>query len=79
MCLAIPAEIIKQLPNHRAIVNLGGVEKEISLDLVDNVTVGDFVVVHVGYALSKLNQDEAKKTLSLLQQMLEEYEQEGQS
>ncbi|KTD14112.1 HypC/HybG/HupF family hydrogenase formation chaperone [Legionella israelensis] len=69
MCLAIPAQITKLLPNQRAIANIGGVEKEIALSLVEDVSEGDYVILHVGYALTKLNEQEAKKTLELFAQM----------
>lgn len=65
MCLAIPARIIELCANDSAIVDLSGVHKEISLALVDAVAVGDYVIVHVGYALSKLDAAEAEKTLAL--------------
>ncbi len=69
MCLAIPARI-EELPTPgNAIVNLGGVRKEISLALVDDATVGDYVIVHVGYALQKLDQEEAERTLALFAEM----------
>lgn len=69
MCLAIPVQITKLLPDERAIANIGGVEKEISLSLIDSVSEGDYVILHVGYALVKLNEEEAKKTLALFAQM----------
>ena len=65
MCLAIPAQIVELRDNDNAVVDLAGVRKEISLSLVDNVAVGDYVIVHVGYALNKLDPDEAAKTLAL--------------
>jgi hydrogenase expression/formation protein HypC len=65
MCLAIPARITEKLYDDMAVVDLGGVRKEISLALVDDAEVGDYVIVHVGYALSKLDADEAAKTLAL--------------
>ncbi len=69
MCLAIPARI-EELPTPgNAIVNLGGVRKEISLALVDDAAVGDYVIVHVGYALQKLDQEEAERTLALFAEM----------
>jgi len=73
MCLAIPARIEQLTGGDTAIVNLGGVRKEISLALVDAVAVGDYVIVHVGYALQKLDRDEADRTLALFAevQMLE--------
>lgn len=65
MCLAIPACVEQMLADDHAIVNLGGVRKEISLALVENVVPGDYVIVHVGYALQKLDQDEAAQTLAM--------------
>lgn len=65
MCLAIPARITEKLYGDMAVVDLGGVRKEISLALVDDAEIGDYVIVHVGYALSKLDADEAAKTLAL--------------
>ncbi len=64
MCLAIPARVEELVGADSAIVNLGGVRKEISLSLVDDVVVGDYVIVHVGYALQKLDQEEAEHTLA---------------
>ena len=65
MCLAIPAQVVELRAGDNALVDLAGVRKEISLALVDNVAVGDYVIVHVGYALNKLDPDEAAKTLAL--------------
>jgi hydrogenase expression/formation protein HypC len=65
MCLAIPARVVELLPDDQAVIDLGGVRKEISLALVSDVAVDDYVIVHVGYALNKLDQDEAAKTLAL--------------
>jgi len=65
MCLAIPARVVELTGDDNARVDLGGVRKEISLALVDEVAVGDYVIVHVGYALSKLDAEEAERTLAL--------------
>lgn len=65
MCLAIPARVAELQDNDTAVVELGGVRKQISLALVDGVSVGDYVIVHVGYALSRLDPDEAARTLAL--------------
>lgn len=65
MCLAIPARVAEILENDQAVVDLGGVRKEISLALVSDVVVGDYVIVHVGYALNRLDPAEAEKTLKL--------------
>jgi len=69
MCLAIPARIEELTTRGNAIVNLGGVRKEISLALVDDALVGEYVIVHVGYALQKLDQEEAERTLELFAEM----------
>ena len=65
MCLAIPAQVVELRDGDNALVDLAGVRKEISLSLVDEVAVGDYVIVHVGYALNKLDPEEAAKTLAL--------------
>ncbi len=65
MCLAIPARVEQLTADNSAIVNLGGVRKEISLALVEEVAVGDYVIVHAGYALQKLDEEEAARTLAL--------------
>ncbi|MFN3884363.1 MAG: HypC/HybG/HupF family hydrogenase formation chaperone [Rhodocyclaceae bacterium] len=69
MCLAIPARVVELLPDEMAVVDLSGVRKEISLALVEDVKVGDYVIVHVGFALNKLNPDEAERTLALFAEM----------
>ncbi|MBM4179986.1 MAG: HypC/HybG/HupF family hydrogenase formation chaperone [Betaproteobacteria bacterium] len=66
MCLAIPARVVEVAENDQAIVDLGGVRKDVSLALVEDVQVGDYVIVHVGYALTRLDPEEAEKTLALM-------------
>lgn len=68
MCLAIPAQVMELLDDGMARIDMGGVSKAISVALVDDVAIGDFVVVHVGYALSKIDADEAERTLTLLRE-----------
>jgi hydrogenase expression/formation protein HypC len=68
MCLAIPARVVEINDNDLAIIDLGGVRKDVSLALVDDVKLGDYVIVHVGYALTRLDPDEAAKTLALMAQ-----------
>lgn len=72
MCLAIPARVAELLADDCAVVELGGVRKEISLALVEGVGVGDYVIVHVGYALNRLDPEEAEKTLQLFAKMGDE-------
>ena len=65
MCLAIPALVVERLDGDDALIDLGGVRKQVSLALVPEAAVGDYVIVHVGYAISRLDPDEALKTLGL--------------
>jgi hydrogenase expression/formation protein HypC len=69
MCLALPAEIVSiARANGTAIVALGGVKKEISVALLEEIEVGDFVLVHVGFALHKLSPEEAARTLRMIEE-----------
>ena len=63
MCLALPARVVALGDGDQAVVELGGVRKQVSLALVDGVAVGDYVVVHVGFALTRLDPVEAEQTL----------------
>jgi hydrogenase expression/formation protein HypC len=66
MCLALPARVVSvNAADNNAVVLLGEVSKEVSLALVEDVAVGDYVLIHVGYALSKLSEEEAQQTLDL--------------
>lgn len=69
MCLAVPAKIIELTNCEMAIVESDGVLKEISVVMIENPTVGDFVIVHVGFALNKIDMDEAFKTFELIEQI----------
>ena len=69
MCLALPSRVVELLDDDQAKVDLGGVTKAVSLALVADVAVGDYVIVHVGYALTKVDPAEAEKTLALFAQM----------
>ena len=64
MCLAIPARVVALPAPDIARIDLGGVQKEISLALVEDVRIGDYVIVHVGYALTRLDPEEAQRTLA---------------
>jgi len=68
MCLAIPIRVEALLPDQMARVTLGGVSKVVSIALVENVQVGDYVLLHVGYALARLDPEEAERTLSLMRE-----------
>ena len=69
MCLALPARVAELLPDLMAIVDLGGVRKEISLALTPEARVGDYVIVHVGHAIGRLDTEEAERTLALFAEM----------
>ena len=69
MCLAIPVKVESILEDDMAHVNIGGVKKEISVALIDDLVVGDYVIMHVGYALNKIDPEEAENTLSLFKEM----------
>ena len=74
MCLAMPVEVIELLPEQCARVSVDGVTREISLALVDDVAVGDFVLLHAGYAIGKLDREAADETLrdlAILAEMIE--------
>lgn len=64
MCLAIPMELI-EIEGDNGIVELSGVKKEVSLRLLDSVEIGDFLIIHAGFAIEKLDPEEAEKTLEI--------------
>ncbi len=66
MCLAVPAQVEALLPGDRARVSVGGIRKDISVALLDDIAPGEFVILHVGYALGKIDEDEAERTLKAL-------------
>ena len=68
MCLAIPVRVNAILPGEMARVTLSGVSMEISIALIERVEVGDYVIVHVGYALARINLEEAERTLALMRE-----------
>ncbi|MBP2679603.1 MAG: hypC [Deltaproteobacteria bacterium] len=68
MCLGVPAKIL-EINDGAAVVELGGVRREISVMLVDDVSVGGWVIVHAGFAIEKLSEEEAQQTLSLFREI----------
>lgn len=76
MCLAIPARVVELLPGLRAVVDLGGVRKEVGIDLVSDAQLDDYVIVHVGYAIGKIDSEEARLTMALFAELAQS---EGQS
>jgi hydrogenase expression/formation protein HypC len=82
MCLAIPGQVVEvvDVENRLAIVEIAGVRRTVSIGLLDvdgtAAGPGDWVLIHVGFALSKVDEEEAQATLRLLEEMGAEYEQE---
>ena len=70
MCLAIPARV-KSIDGYQAEVDIGGITRHISIQLTPEVKVGDYVLLHTGYAISVIDQVEAEETLELLRQISE--------
>lgn len=69
MCLAVPVRVVALLEDQQAEIEVGGVHSRISLALVDDVVAGDFVIVHAGFAIARLDVAEAEKTLALFDQI----------
>ena len=81
MCLAIPGQVVEIVDegNRLASVEVAGVRRNVSVGLLDaegGIAPGDWVLIHVGFAISKVDEEEAEATLRLLEQMSTEYEQE---
>jgi hydrogenase expression/formation protein HypC len=82
MCLAIPGQVLEIVdePNRLAKVDVAGVVRNVNVGLLDadgeSARIGDWVLIHVGFAMSKVDESEAQATLRLLQQMGDAYEQE---
>ena len=84
MCLAIPGRVVEVLDdaNRLALIDVAGVKRSVNVGLLDGdggaigVHAGEWVLIHVGFALSRIDEREALATLELLQQMGADYEQE---
>ena len=78
MCLAIPGRVVEIADegNQLAKVDVSGVVRNVNIGLLDDVRADDWVLIHVGFALSKVDEEEAQATLALLQEMGDAYEQE---
>jgi hydrogenase expression/formation protein HypC len=77
MCLAVPARITEIRDGLLGLVELGGVVREVSFALLPDAAVGDYVLLHAGYALQKVDTADAEETLRLLAEMVEAAEAEG--
>ncbi|MBR9976622.1 MAG: HypC/HybG/HupF family hydrogenase formation chaperone [Bacteroidetes bacterium] len=70
MCLAVPAKVLELRDNQMALVDLNGTQREISLMVLDGeAAVGDFVLIHVGYAIEVIDEEEAQRTLQLFEEI----------
>lgn len=70
MCLAVPMKLIK-IEGTKGIAELGNLQREIGLLLLENAKIGDYVIVHAGYAIQKMDEKEAQKTIALLESYLD--------
>ncbi len=70
MCLGIPAKVVK-VDKNIAEADVGGVLRKISLELCPEVSVGDYVLLHTGFAIQRMDEEEAEETLELLRQLAE--------
>jgi hydrogenase expression/formation protein HypC len=73
MCLSIPARVV-EIDGNTAKVDLGGMLREISTDLCPDVAPGEYVLVHAGFAIQKVDEGEARRTLDLLRELADSYE-----
>ena len=69
MCLAIPVRIEQLTDGDNALVDIGGVKKQISVALIESVAPGDYVIMHVGFAINTIDPAEAERTLALFEEM----------
>ena len=70
MCLAIPA-LVKSIEGHQAEVDIDGVTRQVSIQLTPDAKVGDYVLLHTGYAINIIDEAEAQETLELLRELSE--------
>jgi len=71
MCIAVPLEVV-EIKDNIARARFGDSSREVHLDIIDEVKVGDFILVHAGFAIEKLDKEEAEKTLSLFKEITDE-------
>jgi len=77
MCLALPARLLERRGADEAVVELGGVKKTVSVALVPDAVPGDYVIVHVGHAIGRIDPAEAERTLALFAQLQQQRQQEA--
>jgi hydrogenase expression/formation protein HypC len=77
MCLSIPSKVVKIDENNMATVDTMGVKREVTLDLIDEkVDVGDYVLIHVGFAMNKISQEEALESIKVYDEIVQKMKSE---
>lgn len=69
MCIALPMKVLEVLPERRAVVSFDGVERRISLRLLEDCRVGDYVLIHAGYAIERISQADAAENERILKEL----------
>ena len=77
MCLSIPSKVVEILPDNYAIVDTMGVKRKVSLDLMpEPVEIGDYVLIHVGYAMTKMSEEDALESIKVYEEIIKHIEEE---
>jgi hydrogenase expression/formation protein HypC len=71
MCLAIPGKVEK-IENNKAIVNFGGIKRKADISFIENINIGEYVLVHAGFAIQKVDEESARETYRLLNEIQKE-------
>ncbi len=72
MCIAFPGKIVSVTEGNIALVDIGGIRREVSLGIIDEaVSPGDYVISHAGFAIHKIDEEEARENLALLKEILD--------
>ena len=71
MCIGVPSKIV-EINDNMAIAEVGGVQRQTRLDLLSEVNIGDYVIIHAGFAIQKIDAEEAVETLRLIREMTDE-------
>jgi len=69
MCLAVPGKIVQLIDHRTAMIDFMGIQKQIALDLIQDPVVGEYVIVHAGFAIQKLHADDARESIKLFEEM----------
>ncbi len=71
MCLAVPGKVVK-IEDNKATTDFGGVKREVNISMLEDVKLGEYVIVHVGYAIQKLSEEEALESIKIWEEILGE-------